>query len=215
MKSYQLLPIILLSASSLTGQGISDKIIKELTSITTIDQARQYLNEQTKLAGDLYSYNSSDSSQMSKDILASEIGEILEYESTDQKIKYIIKILEKEDAQLYRVQYIFLDNKIISINQIDSLRNVIFKRLSAGESFDNLAKEYSMDGNSTNGGDMGWFEDGMLVKEFEDAVKNNAYGQVYKVDVENEKWYYVVKNSHKPKTDKKAIVLYIEVKNDI
>jgi len=62
---------------------------------------------------------------------------------------------------------------------------------------------------------MGWFEDGMLVKEFEDAVKSNEYGQVYKVDVENEKWYYVVKNSHRPKTDKKSIVLYIETKEEM
>ncbi len=46
----------------------------------------------------------------------------------------------------------------------------IIGRLNAGEDFAELAKEFSTDGSSANGGDLGWFGPGAMVAEFETAA---------------------------------------------
>lgn len=42
--------------------------------------------------------------------------------------------------------------------------------LDGGADFADLAKQHSSDGAAANGGDLGWFADGMMVKPFQDAV---------------------------------------------
>jgi peptidyl-prolyl cis-trans isomerase C len=49
-------------------------------------------------------------------------------------------------------------------------------RVSAGENFGELAKKYSDCPSKKNGGDLGWFGRGMMVKEFEDAAFNAQKG---------------------------------------
>jgi parvulin-like peptidyl-prolyl isomerase len=43
-------------------------------------------------------------------------------------------------------------------------------RIDKGEKFEDLAKEYSMCPSGQNGGDLGYFGRGQMVKEFEDAA---------------------------------------------
>jgi peptidyl-prolyl cis-trans isomerase C len=51
--------------------------------------------------------------------------------------------------------------------------------LDAGADFAQLAKEHSTDtGSGSNGGDLGWFGLGMMVKPFEDAVVAAEAGKV-------------------------------------
>jgi peptidyl-prolyl cis-trans isomerase D len=51
-------------------------------------------------------------------------------------------------------------------------------RMQAGESFADLAREYSEDGSAAQGGDMGWFGRGEMVAEFEDAAFALEPGEV-------------------------------------
>ncbi|MBI3170500.1 MAG: peptidylprolyl isomerase [Chloroflexi bacterium] len=46
----------------------------------------------------------------------------------------------------------------------------IIARLQAGEDFAELAREFSSDGSSEQGGDLGWFGKGQMVAEFEQAT---------------------------------------------
>ncbi|HOP49190.1 MAG TPA: peptidylprolyl isomerase [Ignavibacteriales bacterium] len=63
----------------------------------------------------------------------------------------------------------------------ENLANEIYNRLTKGENFANLAKQYSKDpGSASNGGNLGWFGKGRMVKEFEDACFNGPVGKVQK-----------------------------------
>tara|TARA_R110002096_G_scaffold24713_10_gene77768 strand:+ start:6132 stop:7016 length:885 start_codon:yes stop_codon:yes gene_type:complete len=50
--------------------------------------------------------------------------------------------------------------------------------IDGGADFAALAKERSSDGAAANGGDLGWFSEGMMVKPFQDAVFAMQIGQV-------------------------------------
>jgi len=55
----------------------------------------------------------------------------------------------------------------------------ILVQIKAGESFEELAKQFSDDpGSKFQGGDLGWFGPGMMVKPFENALKTMKVGEV-------------------------------------
>jgi len=66
-------------------------------------------------------------------------------------------------------------------------------KLAAGESFEKLAKAYSQDPGSANtGGDLGTFEQGMMVPEFDEAVFSMKEGEISK-PVKTEFGYHLIK----------------------
>ncbi|GKT11597.1 MAG: peptidyl-prolyl cis-trans isomerase D [Thiomicrorhabdus sp.] len=66
-------------------------------------------------------------------------------------------------------------------------------KIAAGESFSALAKIYSKDpGSATTGGDLGAFEQGMMVPEFDDAVFTMEVGQVSE-PVKTDFGYHLIK----------------------
>lgn len=82
--------------------------------------------------------------------------------------------------------------------------NKIYAQLISGADFVKLAKEYSKDpGSAINGGDLGYFGKGMMVKEFEDASFNGKVGEVQK-PVKTNYGYHIIKVTDR--TNKKYIV---------
>jgi len=57
--------------------------------------------------------------------------------------------------------------------------NDILARVKKGEEFATLAAEFGTDGTKDRGGDLGWFTEGSMVKEFNDAVKTHNKGDVF------------------------------------
>jgi parvulin-like peptidyl-prolyl isomerase len=117
------------------------------------------------------------------------------------------KVLESKDTTDYRANYIFLDGGSLSNREIDSLKQVIVKRLNAGESFDKLSDEYTMDGNTTHGDTDWFFGEYMFPKEFQDAVANHKLGEVFFVDVSEKQWHYIVKKTHEDRVKIDIVVL--------
>lgn len=54
----------------------------------------------------------------------------------------------------------------------------IIDELEDGASFDALAKKNSKCPSGSDGGNLGWFDKGTMVKEFEDAAFNLEKGQI-------------------------------------
>jgi len=70
----------------------------------------------------------------------------------------------------------------------------VISKLDAGESFADLAAEYSDDpGASTNYGDLHYFSGGMMVRPFEDAVYNLDVGEVTTTPVRTQFGYHIIK----------------------
>jgi len=61
---------------------------------------------------------------------------------------------------------------------IDSLKTEILKNPKDTAIFGRLAMQFSMDGSNKKGGDLGWFEEGNMVQEFNDSCFNSPVGKI-------------------------------------
>ncbi len=72
----------------------------------------------------------------------------------------------------------------------------ILERLRKGESFANLAREFSIDkGSAKRGGDLGVFGRGMMVKPFEEAAFKLKKGEMTQEPVKTEFGYHIIKRA--------------------
>lgn len=69
----------------------------------------------------------------------------------------------------------------------------IIKKLDGGAKFEDLAKENSTDGSAAQGGDLGYFSEGMMVPEFEKAAFALEPGSYTKEPVKSQFGYHVIK----------------------
>lgn len=87
----------------------------------------------------------------------------------------------------------------------------IYDRLDAGESFEDLAKQFSDDkGSGSKGGDLGWFGTGRMVEAFEDAAFSIKEIGDYSQPVQTRYGWHIIK-----KLDYKGIPNLEEIQNDI
>lgn len=71
--------------------------------------------------------------------------------------------------------------------------DAVLEELKAGGDFSALAKKYSKDpGSASQGGDLGWFERGVMIKAFEDVAFTLVKGEISDV-VETEFGFHIIK----------------------
>lgn len=79
----------------------------------------------------------------------------------------------------YRAQHILIREEPSNPRGTQSEVRKIWEQARSGQSFDQLARQHSIDsGSAANGGDLGWFSDGQMVPDFEKAVHELKPGQV-------------------------------------
>lgn len=86
----------------------------------------------------------------------------------------------------------------------------IIKKLDKGEKFEDLAKEYSKDGSASDGGDLGYFNRGEMVTEFEEAAVELKVGKYTKEPVKTQFGYHIIL-----KTEQKDKPKLEEIKEEI
>ena len=67
------------------------------------------------------------------------------------------------------------------------------ERINAGEEFDAVAQELSLDSSAANGGLLSPFTTGQMVPEFEEAVKSQASGEVTQTPVQSQYGFHIIK----------------------
>lgn len=199
MQKTILLLFLILTASPIFSQR---KLKKELDSITTTERAEEFIRSKKNRANKIITFNEEKhKTRLAKEILKMGKGGSKVIKNEIENIHY--KVIEKNKIVYHRVSYIRLDGAKMSITDIDKLRPQLISKIKQGVPFKDLALKYSMDSNKKQGGDSGWITNGDMLPEFEEKVMNDSYGvdDVFKVNVESNKWYYVVQKTH----DKKSI----------
>ncbi|THB63589.1 MAG: peptidylprolyl isomerase [Spirochaetaceae bacterium] len=75
-----------------------------------------------------------------------------------------------------------------------ALADRLLAQIKKGARFDSLAKEFSTCPSKSKGGDLGWFGEGKMVKEFEAATLRMSVGSVSKV-VKTQFGYHIIKKT--------------------
>ncbi len=84
---------------------------------------------------------------------------------------------------------------------LEKAKNIL-ARVKEGESFEDLAREYSEDfSNREEGGDLGWFKRGMMVTEFDEAVFELEKGEIAKEVIETDFGYHIIKKTEDENED--------------
>jgi parvulin-like peptidyl-prolyl isomerase len=191
--------LLLLVSSSIFAQLT---VREQFEKIKTIQDAEKYIAANPNLKPALLTVvYGKDTTLLDKRLLKQNKGDIF-------SVGYVTyKVLEVEEAIQYRASYVFLDRGSLNNKEVDSLSKIIVQKHSSGTPFDQLADQYTMDGNTTHG-DLGWFfgED-MVPKELQDAVSKHKLGDVFFVDVPERQWYYIVKKTYDDQIKKEIKVL--------
>lgn len=101
------------------------------------------------------------------------------FEDESYKASQVVAIKQIPDSVKAR-HILIRENSLEASNKMaDSLMNLIKK----GANFADIARKHSIDqGSAVNGGDLGWFAEGRMVKPFNDACFEGKKGDIVKVE---------------------------------
>lgn len=123
-----------------------------------------------------------------------------------------VEISEEEIKARYERQKTEIDAQHILVADEETAKEVE-EKLDKGEDFAELAKEYSTDGSAQEGGKLGYFSAGQMVKEFEDAAYSMEPGEISE-PIKTQYGYHIIKvNDVREKEGE--IEKYEDVKEDI
>ena len=119
-------------------------------------------------------------------LAAAVVDDILTDAVTDEALQkaYEEAFANAEPTREWNASHILVDSEEEAL--------ALIERLEAGEEFEALAREASGDSSGPNGGELGWFESGMMVPTFEEAVVALEAGAV-SAPVQTQFGWHVVK----------------------
>ena len=116
----------------------------------------------------------------------------------------------KEDFFQISASHILISNYDDSGNEVSDekkeenkeLAEKLLKRALKGESFDDLALEYSDDSyTASSGGDLGYFSEGQMDDDFEEAAFSLKVDEIYPKVVETNYGYHIIKKTGEQYSD--------------
>lgn len=109
-----------------------------------------------------------------------------------------------------KARHILVRDEATAKGIIAELKNL--KGAALIEKFSTLAREKSTDGSAQNGGDLGWFAEGQMVKPFSDAAFGLKAGELSAAPVQTQFGHHVVLTEEKKASEK---VSFDEAKEQI
>ena len=109
-----------------------------------------------------------------------EIAQSIEFSTLDVEQYYkenIERFRSNEERKSSHILISF-DDEVIEDAALEQSKDILL-RIKGGESFEELAQEFSDDsGSATNGGDLGWAEPGLFVSEFDQVLYALEIGEI-------------------------------------
>lgn len=177
------------------------KLLEEKYDVSDkeVDQAVQEVKEQQ---GDMFQYS----------LMQQGLTEDTFREQTYRRLlqeKFAFEGIKISDEELQKKFDEMKENKEIAIRashilvEDEAKAKELKKQLDEGADFAKLAKENSTDeGSAANGGDLGYFTAGKMVKEFEDAAFSLKEGEISE-PVKSKFGYHIIKVTDVPTFDEK------------
>ncbi len=182
--------------SILLGQNT----IKLLKTVKTLAQANNFITQNATLNPQIYTISSEENTlEIDKKLFNKKKGDVLIVDNL------IYKIIEEKTEVFCKVKYIFLDGKTLSRSEITTKRKQIMEEYKQNIPFAELIAKYNMDGNKT--GELDWFPEGVMLKDFYDAVKKRKKEEIFTIDLPAQNWYYVVLKTFDNKEVKTLTIL--------
>ncbi|MFC0605795.1 peptidylprolyl isomerase [Winogradskyella pulchriflava] len=184
-----------------------ESLEQELDSISTTEEAKTFAKTHKRAnKSKLFTFNK----EKHKTRLAESLFKLSkggkEVIKTDYNKTYY-KIIDKNDVLHYRASCIYFDGSKLTLDEINAKREKILKQYKEGYKFEALAKLHSMDLSAKRGGDLGWFPEGQMHPEFEEAIKNHETNAIFTLDITDKKWHYIVLKTFDPKPIEEITVL--------
>jgi len=124
------------------------------------------------------------------------VGPIITYEGG---IVYRLDDKVKSKNEQVKASHILI--KLSGDDKADQKKaNDIYNKLIKGANFETVAKQESQDGSASQGGELGWFGKGQMVKAFEDVAFNAKIGVIQK-PVKSQFGYHIIKVTDKANQD--------------
>lgn len=191
-----------------------DTLEKKLDSVSSIDEANTFAKTHKKAnKSKVYIFNKEKhKTRLANDLFKLSEGGKKVVKSDNNKTYY--KVIAKERKLHYKVSYIFLDGKKMTKEAINTKRSKIISQYKQGYKFEALAQLHSMDPNAKRGGDLGWFPEGRMHPDFENAIASQQVGDIFTLDIDDRKWHYVILKTHDQKEIEEITVLKFSENND-
>lgn len=127
----------------------------------------------------------------------------------EQKFKLARLVKRSMVADSVKARHILIGTQTRSLADAKALADSLKGQIEKGIAFEAIAKEYSDDkSNADKGGDLDWFTEGAMVKEFNDACFNNNPGDI--VTAETQFGVHIIRIDDKTKPVEKVQVAQIE-----
>jgi peptidyl-prolyl cis-trans isomerase D len=156
----------------------------QLEQFKSTDNDTTYTNSNSELGFDPTAKNrSAYPEELQAQLFSSAPGTVFGPMFKNGKYSIYKVVGEKEDTAFsMRASHILI--RVEGATMEDTIKartkaNDILTRIKKGESFAALASEFGTDGTKDKGGDLGWFTEGAMVKDFNDAIKNGRKGDQF------------------------------------
>lgn len=180
--------VVLLILFLLSGALYAQKASPLLKALQLIDSPTDFENMKDKLQDMSCFFFNPGADGGYPGLSMMKIGEMYLFINQFSGSHYIIKFVNIVNQERFCAQYIYLNGKTRTKNEIDSLRSIIrYKYDELGYSFDSLVVQFSDDVTES----LNKMESIGVVKEFEILGLTHQTGDLFEVDVPQYNWFYM------------------------